>query len=320
MVKIAASDIVPCIYRFLIESGLDKAAKALEKGYDVKKIDGISGVKLMRICKFYLKNHPELLEKEEDSDNEEEEEEVETHNKKKLKAEIPNKVVVTKKETIPVAAKSHLKKNQKVSSDEEEEEDSEEEKVPTKTQQKPIKNGAADPVKSKASIKPSKAAEKMEEEEESEESEEDHKSKNLKAKKNGKEEKPVKVVAKVQPKKPAESEEEDDEEEEEVAKPIAATQYQKAAVDNGVVKKKGEFFQKFQPSEKYELPVHLRDNTFEAKEKFGAGGDEYGKIGNEKLKDTRGRDFKKEKTKFKNKNFQGGGFEINTNRVNSIKF
>jgi len=246
MVKIAASDIVPCIYRFLIESGLDKAAKGLEKGYDVKKIDGISGVKLMRICKFYLKNHPELLETQEDSDNNEEEEEVETHNKKKLKPEIPNKVLVTKKETIPVATKSHLKKNQKVSSDEEESEESEEEKVPAKTQSKPIKNGAVDPVKSKASNKPSKV-EKMEEEEDEEE-EEDHKNKNLKAKKSEKEEKPAKIVAKAQPKKPAESEEEDDEEEEEVTKPT--TQIPKAVADNGAaVKKKGEFFQKFNPSE-----------------------------------------------------------------------
>ena len=58
--------------------------------------------------------------------------------------------------------------------------------------------------------------------------------------------------------------------------------------------------------------------TFKAKYKFGYG-DDYGKIGNEKLKDTRGRGFKKEKTKLKNKQFQGNGQRINT-AINSIKF
>ncbi len=54
-----------------------------------------------------------------------------------------------------------------------------------------------------------------------------------------------------------------------------------------------------------------------AKFKFGTG-DEFGKIGYEKLKDTRGSNFRKEKNKLKNKNFQGSGFKITT-AVNSIK-
>lgn len=60
--------------------------------------------------------------------------------------------------------------------------------------------------------------------------------------------------------------------------------------------------------------------TLKAKYKFGTGGDDYGKIGWEKLKDTRGKNFKKEKMKLKNKNFAGGDFKINTTSVNSIKF
>jgi len=62
----------------------------------------------------------------------------------------------------------------------------------------------------------------------------------------------------------------------------------------------------------------LADNTFEAKFKFGKG-DEYGMLGNEKLRDTRGSGFKKEKTKLKNKQFQGGGAKIDTHTVSTIK-
>ena len=45
-------------------------------------------------------------------------------------------------------------------------------------------------------------------------------------------------------------------------------------------------------------------------------GNDYGKVANEKLKVTKGRDFKKEKTKFKNKT-AFGGYTIDTN-VRSI--
>ena len=46
-------------------------------------------------------------------------------------------------------------------------------------------------------------------------------------------------------------------------------------------------------------------------------GDDYGTHANEKLKVTKGRDFKKEKTKFKNKT-AFGGYSI-SNEVKSIK-
>ena len=56
------------------------------------------------------------------------------------------------------------------------------------------------------------------------------------------------------------------------------------------------------------MPEKLKDNSFEvsiivikkAKSKFGVG-DEFGKLGNEKLKNTRGDSFKKEKGKLKNR-------------------
>ena len=57
----------------------------------------------------------------------------------------------------------------------------------------------------------------------------------------------------------------------------------------------------------------------QAKAKFGKEGDGFGLIGQNKLIDKKGRNFRKEKGKFKNKSFQGGGGKI-TCKVNSIKF
>lgn len=64
-----------------------------------------------------------------------------------------------------------------------------------------------------------------------------------------------------------------------------------------------------------ELPEALRDNSFHAKFKYGAG-DEWGKHGYEKLKDTRGDGFKKQKGKLKCKAFQASGIDMY--KINSI--
>ncbi|CAI2378642.1 unnamed protein product [Moneuplotes crassus] len=59
------------------------------------------------------------------------------------------------------------------------------------------------------------------------------------------------------------------------------------------------------------LSVEFQDNSFEAKARYGGqGGDNY---------ETRGKGFRKEKTKMKKKNFHGAGQKI-TYQVNSIKF
>ncbi|CAD8083426.1 unnamed protein product [Paramecium primaurelia] len=97
------------------------------------------------------------------------------------------------------------------------------------------------------------------------------------------------------------------------------TQMNKIEINEEVVdqKEKKRFFQKCDETVYDKLPDHLRDNTFEAKKKFGEG-DQYGEFGNEKLKFTRGDNFKKEKGKLKNRQFQGMG-SINLNSINSIK-
>lgn len=67
------------------------------------------------------------------------------------------------------------------------------------------------------------------------------------------------------------------------------------------------------------LNDNLRDNTFEAKARYGRGGDVYGTRANEKLVVVKGKDFRKEKTKMKNKNFHGSGNDL-TYQCNSIRF
>jgi hypothetical protein len=63
------------------------------------------------------------------------------------------------------------------------------------------------------------------------------------------------------------------------------------------------------------IPENRRDNTFEAKAKYGVG-DSWGQYGYDKLKVTRGDSFKKTKGKLKNRAFQGSG--ININEINSV--
>jgi hypothetical protein len=67
-----------------------------------------------------------------------------------------------------------------------------------------------------------------------------------------------------------------------------------------------------------EIREDLRDNTYEAKSKYGEG-DEFGRFGNERLKEVKGRDFKKEKAKLKNKQFHGGGGRIDPFAKSSVK-
>lgn len=74
-------------------------------------------------------------------------------------------------------------------------------------------------------------------------------------------------------------------------------------------------FKRIDSNLKEVLPENLKDNSYESF--MCKTGDDYGKHANEKLKFTKGRDFKKEKTKFKNKT-AFGGINIST-QVRSIK-
>jgi hypothetical protein len=61
------------------------------------------------------------------------------------------------------------------------------------------------------------------------------------------------------------------------------------------------------------------DNTFEAKARFGQGGDSYGSWSNSKLADKKGASFIKEKNKMKNRQSHASG-TFNTGAINSIRF
>ena len=64
---------------------------------------------------------------------------------------------------------------------------------------------------------------------------------------------------------------------------------------------------------------HFVDNSFEAKARFGKGGDSYGAWSNSKLHDKHGASFIKEKNKMKNRQSHASG-AFNALAVNSIKF
>ena len=67
------------------------------------------------------------------------------------------------------------------------------------------------------------------------------------------------------------------------------------------------------------IASHFVDNSFEAKARFGKGGDSYGAWSNSKLYDKQGASFIKEKNKMKKRQSHASG-RFDTGAVNSIKF
>ena len=82
---------------------------------------------------------------------------------------------------------------------------------------------------------------------------------------------------------------------------------------------KGVLFKRIDSSKYTDIATHFRDNSFEAKAKFGQGGDSYGAWSNSKLHDKHGKNFIKEKNKMKKRNTHSSG-AFNPTAVNSIKF
>lgn len=68
-----------------------------------------------------------------------------------------------------------------------------------------------------------------------------------------------------------------------------------------------------------QIKTEFKDCSFEAKARFGEGGDSYGTWSNEKLRDTQGASFIKMKNKMKKRNTHASG-QFNMNAVNSVKF
>ena len=79
-------------------------------------------------------------------------------------------------------------------------------------------------------------------------------------------------------------------------------------------------FQRIDPT-KWEgkIQQNLADCTFEAKAKFGQGGDSYGSWSSSRLIKVQGKNFTKEKNKMKNRNTHASG-RFDQNAVNSVRF
>jgi len=85
---------------------------------------------------------------------------------------------------------------------------------------------------------------------------------------------------------------------------FAAPKNVKQSNGNGVVKEEKTPFKRIDNSLREVLPETLKDNSYDSF--MYKTGENYGQQANDKLKFTKGRDFKKEKTKFKNKTAFGG--------------
>ncbi|KAL4432759.1 hypothetical protein ABPG74_011580 [Tetrahymena malaccensis] len=241
--KILSTDILPVIYNYLNQIGLESVAKKLQKksGLDLENSDTpLVEKKLQKIVKFYVTNHKHMIQKfivkeEEESENESDSDS-EVKAKKNKKQEKLNK----------------KRKNEKkeVSEDEEEKNDS----------------GNETPV-----IKKTKKNKKQESDDEEED-------------------KPV------------------------VQKQIIPELLEEEELQPGQRK----YFQKCDDRMLKYLKPEQQDFSHESKLRFGVAGDAFGDIGNEKLKETKGKGFRKAKDKLKNKNFCGGDGQINVNQINSI--
>ena len=77
-------------------------------------------------------------------------------------------------------------------------------------------------------------------------------------------------------------------------------------------------FQRIDESKFANLEGAAKDNSYEAKKRFGQTGDTYGDWSNMRLKDKVGKGFTKEKNKMKNKNFHASGGRFNMNAINSV--
>ena len=95
----------------------------------------------------------------------------------------------------------------------------------------------------------------------------------------------------------------------------------KASTDEKEQSKPKEFLFKRINTSKFNNAIkeQFADNSFEAKARFGNGGDSYGSWSNSKLADKQGASFIKEKNKMKKRQSHASG-TFNALAVNSVKF
>ena len=280
--KIPLDFFLRLIEKFLNEHELENVVKKLKKHFETPEEDFseiLSDLSLQDIISKYVKENKELKKKikskikkyMEENKNEDEDENEEKLTTKKRKRTLSN---ANEEE---ISSKPEKKRKRTMSSTKEEKE----EKVEKK--RKRTMSNAKEETEEKKEEKKSKKKKKLEDSDNEEKPED---------KKDEEEEKPKKSKNKDTKKK----EEEDIDLEKEV-KFIP-----KPKSDNNPNRVP---FKRIDDSKlKYEVPEKYRDNSYAAYLK--QTGDDFGKAANDKLIVTRGKGFRKEKTKFKNKTFHGG--------------
>ena len=283
--KIPLDFILRIIEKFLNEHEMENVIKKLRKHFETPEEDFsdiISELSLQEIISKYVKENKELKKKikskvkkymKEHKDEEEEDEKIEKEEKlitKKRKRTLSN----AKEEESE--AKPEKKRKRTMSSTKEEKE----EIIEPKKRKRTLSNAKEEKEKEE---KKSKKKLKLEESD-NEEKDKDKKDEEV--------EKPKKSKNKDKKKK-----DEDDIDLEKEVKFIP-----KPKSDNNPDRVP---FKRIDDSKlKHEVPEKYRDNSYAAYLK--QTGDDFGKAANDKLIVTRGKGFRKEKTKFKNKTFHGG--------------
>ena len=283
--KIPLDFILRIIEKFLNEHEMENVIKKLRKHFETPEEDFsdiISELSLQEIISKYVKENKELKKKikskvkkymKEHKDEEEEDEKIEKEEKlitKKRKRTLSN----AKEEESE--AKPEKKRKRTMSSTKEEKEEITEPKKRKRTLSNAKEEKEKEEKKSKKKLKL--------EESDNEEKDKDKKDEEV--------EKPKKSKNKDKKKK-----DEDDIDLEKEVKFIP-----KPKSDNNPDRVP---FKRIDDSKlKHEVPEKYRDNSYAAYLK--QTGDDFGKAANDKLIVTRGKGFRKEKTKFKNKTFHGG--------------
>jgi len=279
--KIPLDFFLRLIEKFLSEQEFDKVIKKLQKHFETPEEDFsdiLSDLSLQDIISKYVKENKELKKKlkakckkflEESKANEEDEKDKNEINEEKVK------IINKKRKRTMSSAK-----------------DEEKEEKPNKKRKRTMSSTKEDNQKEEE-IKPKRKRTMSSTKEEKEKEKSAKKRKKTEDKDDEEDEKEVKKNKKKKKKKDEDEDIDLDKEVQFVPKPKSDSNPNRIP------------FKRIDDTQiKYQVPENLRDNSYAAFMK--QTGDDFGKAANDKLIVTRGKGFRKEKTKFKNKTFHGG--------------
>ena len=295
--KIPLDFFLRLIEKFLSEQQFDKVIKKLRKHFEAPEEDFsdiLSDLSLQEIISKYVKDNKELKKKlkakskkflEENKINEEEDAKEEKEEKEQLTTKKRKRTMSSaKEEEKEEKPKKKRKRTMSSTKDElkidenEENEEKKEKKDKKEKKEKPKRKRTMSSIKEdneKEKEKSSKKRKKTEEKDDEEDEKEEKKEKKKKKKNEDDEDIDLEKEVKFIPKPKSDSN------------------------PNRVP------FKRIDESNiNYQVPKNMRDNSYAAFMK--QTGDDFGKAANDKLIATRGKGFRKEKTKFKNKTFHGG--------------